>query len=290
VVEQHRRKEITMTQFVTESQAKSILAELGLPLRDQRPIDIKQFREQLEATVEPIWASHCAAGHHRAVGMALRKLGSYAERAKTVLRATERSAASPEMANYTNLLNLDELRTARLAIIELQLDLSRVPAAFSGKPKGPPPRAWYSGFVRDLAEIAEELGIDVTTGGDRSKNPHETPFTVFVFAVESLLPPGEDSDSLAACARQIDRAIAASEDEIDQPIARKGEQRKPAFSRLVAAASINRDPAHGQAIRNFLASTLAFRPYHCAEPIPPFSQDLKPSLVGLPPLPGAWGS
>jgi hypothetical protein len=275
-----------VAQIVTEAQAEAVLAELRQWLPDPPPVN--QFREQLDATVHIVWAIHLVAGHYRAANEAFRQLRESA-RAKIALMAMEDGAAAPEMANYTRLLKLDEVRPALAAVDMLEKALSRVPPAFSGQQrprKGPAPRAWYSGFVRDLAEIADGLGIDVTTGGDWSKNSHETPFTVFVFAVESLLPPEEISDSLAVCARRIDRAIAASEDEIDQPVARKGEQRKPAFSRLAAAASVRWDPAHGQVIRNFLANSLVFRRYHCARLIPPFSEDFKLALVSLPPLPG----
>jgi hypothetical protein len=217
-------KQIVVAHFVTGTQAEAVLAEVRPWLR-HRP-RIAQFREQLDATVEPIWAIHCAAGHYRAVGRALAELGPSAQRAKTVLRAMEKSAASPKMANYTGLLKLDVVRPVLAALDKLEPALALVPPAFSGqqKPrKGPAPRAWYSGFVRDLAEIAKRLGIDVTTGGDWSKNPHETPFTLFVFAVESLLPPEEISDSLAVCAKRIDRAIAASAHEIGEVIRRKGQ-------------------------------------------------------------------
>jgi hypothetical protein len=216
--------------FVTEAQAEAVLAEIRPWVRDHPPID--QFREQLEAAVQTIWAIHRVVKHYHSTDEAFRQVRQSAKRAETAVKTMEESAAAPEMANFIDLLKVDE---ARPALDAVDRALSRVPRAFSGQQmprKGPAPRAWYSGFVRDLAEIADELGIDVTTRGDGSKNPHETPFTVFVFAVEPLLPPGEHSDSLAVCAKRIDRAIAASEDEIDQPVARKGEQRKPAFSRL----------------------------------------------------------
>ena len=104
--------EAVVAHIVTEAQAEAVLAELRPWLRDQAPA-IDQFREQLEAIVEPIWAIHCAAGHYRAVGMALRKLSLPVQRAKTVLRAMEESAASPEMVNYTDLLKLDVVRAVR---------------------------------------------------------------------------------------------------------------------------------------------------------------------------------
>jgi hypothetical protein len=72
------------------------------------------------------------------------------------------------------------------------------------------------GFVRDLAGIAHRLGIELTIGGGGwSDDTHATPFTRFVFAVERLLPRKAKSNSLTACAKQIERAIKASAHEID---------------------------------------------------------------------------
>ena len=206
-----------MAHIVSEAEAEAVLAELRPWLRDRPPID--PFREQLEAIVEPIWAIHCAAGHYHAVGMALRKLRLPVQRAKTVLRAMEESATSPEMVNYADLLKLNVMSTVRRAVIELHCALDPVPPAFSGrhKPgKGPAPRAWYFGFVRDLGGIAHRLGIELTIGGGGwSDDTHATPFTRFVFAVEKLLPAQAQSNSLTACAKQIERAVKASAHEID---------------------------------------------------------------------------
>ena len=169
--------------------------------------------------METIWAIHRAAGHYRAADRRSRKFRRSAQRAKTVLRAMEESAASPEMVNYVGLLKLDDVALLLVAVNELERALSRVPAAFSGRQKpakGPAPRAWYSGFVRDLAEIADGLGIERDDrGGDRADDPHATPFTRFVFAVEKLLPREARSKTLSACAKRIDRAIKASAHEID---------------------------------------------------------------------------
>jgi hypothetical protein len=202
---------------------EAVLAKLLPWLRDRPPIE--QFREQLDATVETIWAIRYAAAHYRIVNEAFRQLRQSAKRVKTALGAMEESAVAPEMANFVGLLKFDEARPALAAVDRLERPLSRIPEVLSGQQKarkGPAARAWYSGFIRDVAEIAEGIGIDVTTGGDRSKNPHATPFTHFVFAVEKLLPDGERSKTLAACAKRIDRAIVASEDEIDEAIARNG--------------------------------------------------------------------
>jgi hypothetical protein len=209
--------EAIVAHVVSKVQAEAVLAELRPWLRDRPPID--PFREQLEAIVEPIWAIDCAAGHYHAVGMALRKLRLPVRRAKTVLRAMEESATSPEMVNYADLLKLNVMSTVRLAVIELHLVLDRVPPAFSGRQKpgkGPAPRAWYFGFVRDLAGIAVGLGIELTIGGGGwTDDTHATPFARFVFAVEKLLPRKAQSNSLTACAKQIERAIKASAQQID---------------------------------------------------------------------------
>jgi hypothetical protein len=200
---------------VTETQAEAVLAALRPWLGDPPPIG--PFREQLDATVEPIWAIHCAVDHYRAVGRALAELGPPAQWAITALRAMEESATSPEMVNYVDLLKPDVVRPVLVALDELERALSPVPVAFSGQQrpaKGAAPRLWYSRFVRDLAKIGKGLGIEVTTQGGRSDNRGATPFTRFVFAVEKLLPPKVQSNSLEACAKQIERAIKASAHEI----------------------------------------------------------------------------
>jgi hypothetical protein len=231
-----------MTQFVTETQAEAILAELRPGLRDQPPID--QFRERLDATVETVFAIVQATARYPAMDKEFRQIRQCVERVKTELRAMDEISAAPEMANFRDLPKLNDTRAALVAI-ERGLFLS----ALSGRgepPKGPAPRAWYSGFIRDLAEIANEFGTEVTTAGERrgvrKDDPYATPFTRFVLAVENLLPPScrptsrrrrssaasptrtkGQRASLAACARRIDRAIAASSDEIGEIIPRKGD-------------------------------------------------------------------
>jgi hypothetical protein len=211
--------------LVTEIQAETVLAKVLPWLPGRPPID--QFREQLDAAVETSWAIHRAATHYRIANEAFRHLRQSAKRVKTALQAMEESAVAPEMANFVELLKLDEMRAALAALDRLERDLSQLPVILSGQQKAQKAlaaRAWYSGFISDLDKIAKGIGIEVTTGGDRSKNPHATPFTCFVFAVEKLLPDGEGSKTLAACAKRIDRAIVASEDEIGEAIGRKGKR------------------------------------------------------------------
>jgi hypothetical protein len=230
-------KQTTVAHFVTEAEAEAVLSEVRPWPRREPGID--RFREQLDATVEAVWAIHTVMGHYRAVGEALRSLRRFAQRAKIKLRAMEGSSALKQMVNYTGLLKLDDVSAALVAAGKMERALSLIPPALSGrgKPgKGVQPRAWYSGFIRDLAEIANEHGIEVNTAGDRSRDPYDTPFTRFVFAVEKLRPLKEQSRRsaksgflrrrrsapLAACAKRIDRAIAASAHEIGEVIPRKG--------------------------------------------------------------------
>jgi len=192
-----------------------VLAEVLPWLRDRPPID--QFREQLDATVETIWAIHRAVAHYGIASEAFWRLRQSAKRVKTALQAMQESAVAPEMANFIGLLKVDEVRSALAAVDRLERDMSRLPEVWSGQQKarkGPTARGWYFRFVCDLAEIVKELGIEVTTQGGRSHDRGATPFTRFVFAVEKLLPPGNQSNSLEACAKQIERAIKALDHEI----------------------------------------------------------------------------
>ena len=100
--------------------------------------------------------------------MALAELGAPRNGAKTVLRAMEESAASPEMVNYADLLKLDVVRPVRLrstSWIALWPGFRQLFPDNKNRPKVQRRANWYFGFVRDLAEIAHELGIEVTIGG-----------------------------------------------------------------------------------------------------------------------------
>jgi hypothetical protein len=109
-----RSKEAVVAHIISETQAEAILAELRPWLRDRPSID--QFRDQLEATVEIIWAIHRVAGHYRAADEAFRELRGPTRRARTVLWAMEESAAAPEMANFIGLLKLDEVGDALVVV------------------------------------------------------------------------------------------------------------------------------------------------------------------------------
>jgi hypothetical protein len=165
-------KEAIVAHVVTESRAEAILAELRPWLRDRPPID--QFREQLEATTGRFWTLRRATAHLRAANEAVRQACRSTLHAKTALLELEKSSAALQMSNFVG----PRLRDALVAVNELQEALSRIPEPFSGQEKarkGPAPRAWYSLLVRDLANIAWEIGIDLTTAGNRADDPAARP-------------------------------------------------------------------------------------------------------------------
>jgi hypothetical protein len=126
-----------------------------------------------------------------------------------------------------NLLGLP-FRDALIVVDELQRALSRSFLSRQKKArKGPNPRRWYSHFVRELAELAESIGIDVRTAGNRADDPAATPFTRFAFMCEKLMPEEDQSPSLSACARRIDRVLA-SPAESDFAVAHGRRRRKQA--------------------------------------------------------------
>lgn len=80
--------------------------------------------------------------------------------------------------------------------------LSQIPSK-----KGQRGNSWYDDFVELMSELAGELGMKVSTAGDRSEDPSATPFTMMVFALEKVLPEGAQSNTLAACAKRIQRSL-----------------------------------------------------------------------------------
>jgi hypothetical protein len=196
--------------IVTETQAEAVLAELRPWLRERPPFD--QFWKQLETTV--------------ARTQAIRQTTIYWHAAAAAFSQAGRPALQAEMYFFSDPPAWGALSGTNAP----ERVLSMVPELLSAQQrprKGPAPRTWYADFVRGLAKIAEGIGIKVTTAGDRTDDPHATPFTRFVFAVEKLLPREEQSPSLVACARRIDRAIVFLR-QTNAAVPRKGKRRKPA--------------------------------------------------------------
>jgi hypothetical protein len=151
---------------------------------------------------------------------------------KLHLSAMETAGTKPEIASFLELLKLDEVRRILAAVNDLDLALTRAPAAFARtadkRPRRRPKRSdWYIGFVQDLAEVAEEIGIPVTSRGvAEAAEPHQTAFTTLVYEVERVLPEEVRSLRLTACAQRVDRAIRDSAQWLGEPIARTRIPRK----------------------------------------------------------------
>jgi hypothetical protein len=73
--------------------------------------------------------------------------------------------------------------------------------------RGQPRLRWYDELVDLMMQVAELIGVKVTTAGDRSEDPYATPFTVLVFEAERVLPEGAWSPNLAACAKRIESSL-----------------------------------------------------------------------------------
>jgi hypothetical protein len=67
---------------------------------------------------------------------------------------------------------------------------------------------WYTEHVKLMMQVAHLLDVKVSTAGDRIEDDHATPFTVLVFEAERVLPEEAWSDSLAACAKRIERSLS----------------------------------------------------------------------------------
>ena len=144
--------------------------------------------------------------------------------ASSCLVEMEVAATEPDMVPVVELLKLDDVRRILGSVNDLELALTHVPDAFPGRAnkrrRRPKLSDWYIGFVRDLAEVAEDIGIPVTTGGNpAAAEPHQTAFTTLVYEVERVLPEEMQSATLSACAKRIERAIRDSERWLGKPIA-----------------------------------------------------------------------
>src|SRR5215211_3980258 len=54
--------------------------------------------------------------------------------------------------------------------------------------KGQRGHRWYTEHVKLMMQVANLLGVKVSTAGDRIEDDHATPFTVLVFEAERILP------------------------------------------------------------------------------------------------------
>ena len=196
--------------LVTHEQAAAILKTVNRSRPEGPPLD--DFREQLEAVVEIVWAVDRVTKHWDLADKALPQLHRAARKAESVLLDIQASSNRAEVAGFEDLLHLKDVQNTLAATKHLERALSLLPSALlSGKDKrtrGRRPRHWYRLFVENLSDLAVGIGISATTDGDRVAGK-ETLFTMFVFEVEKLLPARTQSNSLAACAKQIERVREA---------------------------------------------------------------------------------
>jgi hypothetical protein len=71
---------------------------------------------------------------------------------------------------------------------------------------GPARATYYDRIVGGARSAAQSLAIPLTIGGDRSRDPYDTPFVRLVKRLEWFLPSRMQSPSLAACAKRIERS------------------------------------------------------------------------------------
>jgi len=70
-----------------------------------------------------------------------------------------------------------------------------------------PARAnWHDLIIEGAVAAGQSLAIPLTIGGDRSRDPYDTPFVRLVKRLELFLPSQMQSASLAACAKRIERS------------------------------------------------------------------------------------
>ena len=112
------------------------------------------------------------------------------------------------------------MRRILAAINKLDLALTRAPG-FAGtadkRKRGTKPKDWYVGLVRDLVEVAREIGIPVSTDcNGAAAESHLKAFTTLVYEVERVLPKEVRSDSLPACKQRIVRDLPAAMKLLDE--------------------------------------------------------------------------
>ncbi len=73
---------------------------------------------------------------------------------------------------------------------------------------GQPSLHGYDHVVALAMRIAKQVGVALTTGGNREDDQHATPFTLLVQGLDTFLPDLHRAKTLATCARRIERSAS----------------------------------------------------------------------------------
>jgi hypothetical protein len=103
----------------------------------------------------------------------------------------------------------DQLDTILKVLEALDDHCERAQAKLASLPAktGRPALDFYDGFVALMVEVAAKLELSITTAWDPADDHNATPFTLLVYSVEAVLPREAWSNSLAACAKRIERSL-----------------------------------------------------------------------------------
>lgn len=103
----------------------------------------------------------------------------------------------------------EQLETSLKVIESLEETCERALVLVSSLPakRGQPAFGWYDEFVSLMMQVAESLGVKVTTAGSRDGDRYSTPFTTLVFEAERVLPEEAWSPNLATCAKRIETSL-----------------------------------------------------------------------------------
>ncbi len=200
---------------------KTVNTQLGLDLVASKEA-YELFRDRIRVVAGRFWDEREAVDR-KTILERLQKLTGYVQSIKAQLYPLGEGLHEPADTEVVSLLiqavslahagrhprPREQLEISLKVIEGLEDTCARALVLLSELPakRGQPSFGWYDELVSLMIHIAQLIGIKVSTGGDRSEDPYATPFTVFVFGAERVLPEEAWSPTLAACARRIDRSF-----------------------------------------------------------------------------------
>ncbi|MGO4574105.1 hypothetical protein [Microvirga sp. 2TAF3] len=210
---------------IAEDQFRTIVLDPSKRFHREAPDPAAAYQELMPAIrfVAGTYWNEVARINRKSVGQRLRELEAALARSAELLVGLNEGLQFDLDVEVINILAMTkalgrqgilprdtrrELETG-LHVIEAMhatVEQALVVVTMSSSRKGRRQSDWKAELFDLMASVAGHLGIEVTTAGSREANPYSTPFTELVFEIERFLPEGMHSESLAACARRIDRA------------------------------------------------------------------------------------